>query len=165
MRPGYAVLLLAMMGCGSTEPTLLDTLEPGRYILSSFDGKRPPFSLIERTYPEFQYVEGIELDTVYIESASVFRRVFKTFANKRYPDGFVETYGAAGSYSGTILERDGAFLLVMNEVPYVLPLEIRAYPDVLFRRLSLQVYSCSDTGADSCEVVRQGLLDASYVRR
>ena len=166
MRSGHPLLVLLLIGCGSTEPTRLDTLEPGRYILSSFDGKQPPLSVIEWTYPDVHYTSGIEFDTVIVESSSVFRRAFKAFDAYHFSGERPETSWTIGSYRGAVLERDGAFLLVMNQVPYnVAPLEVRAYPDVLLRRLSLQIWRCTGNPSIPCEIVRQGLLDASYVRR
>ena len=164
MRRALLILSLAV-GCGSTEPTDETMLEQGRYILTSFDGEAPPAILLEVSNPENRFVRAIEFDTVFIESATQFRRVTQTMTVQGFSRPVPDTTWDRISYSGEIQERDGAFLLIMSDYPYnIQPVEVRPVPGAILRRLSFQELTCQGTPS-TCQVVRQGLADAKYERR
>jgi hypothetical protein len=115
-RTRTLILGCAIAACGtSTGPST--PLEAGTYVLRSAGGIAPPVILHQDMFPTYRRQTLLVVDSIVIESDSAFvRTVSNATIDLRAGQPAETVIASLRRYRGIIVPRDGALLLVSNQL-------------------------------------------------
>jgi hypothetical protein len=160
------LLVAGLSACSSgTEPSPL--LQAGLYVLQSVGTASPPVVLTISEYPTRETRYLVVYDSIWVNDDTTFARAYSE-ANvvATTPGQPGDTASRQRSrYSGSILYRDGAVLLIPPWTSPLLPvIELRPAPQQFLRRLRVSTVQCI-RAIDDCDVLSDQLVDGVYARR
>lgn len=142
-------------------------MEPGLYVLTSFDGSPPPAELTVTDYPDRREVFALKYDSLTIESESAFRRHYEFVyysVSVATPGDTTVWQGSSYDYRGRIFPRERGLVFDDGDGFFNLPpLKLEVIDGRLIQRIRVSEVTCPLAG--SCQVHRNAIIGATYDRR